>query len=261
MPNNRQSNGDPWATLQRELDRWTESGKTATFWWRDDDAVEDTPQLQTLDAISRETKVAVAVAVIPARLQSSLPRFLHQRDNFIVMQHGYSHRSYAAKGAKKIELGERPTDEIEAELKRGRQQLKAAFGEQFIPVLVPPWNRIEPRTYPVLIGAGFSGISTMWGRHSTYPFKGLLQVNTHLDPINWRHDRGFIGESDAIEQIQRHLSARRQQGGDIEEASGILTHHLIQNEEVWAFCQKLFEILNQHPAAKWLNAKQIWTKR
>jgi hypothetical protein len=53
MPNNKQSAGDPWATLQRELDRWAESGKTATFWWRDDDAVEETPQLQTLDALSR----------------------------------------------------------------------------------------------------------------------------------------------------------------------------------------------------------------
>jgi len=262
MRASNQSSIDAWAMLQRELDRWTESGKTATFWWRDDDAVEETPQLQALDALSREMKVPVAVAVIPARLQSSLPRFLQQRDNFIVMQHGYSHSSYAAKGAKKIELGgERSTDEIETELKRGRQQLKAAFGEQFIPVLVPPWNRIEPRTYPVLINAGFSGVSTMWARHSAYPFKGLLQVNTHLDPINWRHDRGFIGESDAIEQIHRHLSTRRLKGGDIAEASGILTHHLIQNKEVWAFCQKLFETLNQHPAAQWLNAKQIWTQK
>lgn len=259
MRASNQSSIDAWSTLQHELDRWTESGKTATFWWRDDDAVEETPQLQALDALSREMEVPVAVAVIPARLQSSLPRFLHQRDNFIVMQHGYSHSSYAAKGVKKIELGgERSTDEIQTELTNGRLQLSATFGEQFIPVLVPPWNRIEPRTYPVLISAGFSGVSTMWARHSAHPIKGLLQVNTHLDPINWRHDRGFIGETDAIEQIHRHLSARRQEGGDIAEASGILTHHLIQNEEVWTFCRTLFEMLNQHPAAKWLNAREIW---
>jgi len=259
MRTSKQSSIDAWTMLQRELDRWGESGKSATFWWRDDDAVEETPQLQALDKLSREMKVPVAVAVIPARLQHSLPQFLQQRDNFIVMQHGYSHSSYAATGAKKIELGgERSSDEIETELSNGRLQLGTAFGEQFIPVLVPPWNRIEPRTYSALVNAGFSGVSTMWARHSACPFKGLLQVNTHLDPINWRHDRGFIGETSAIEQIHRHLSARRLEGGDIAEPSGILTHHLIQNDEVWAFCRTLFEMLNQHPAAKWLNAREIW---
>jgi len=259
MPNNKQSAGDPWARLQRELDIWGESGKSATLWWRDDDAVEETPQLQELDVLSREMKIPVAIAVIPARLRNSLPLFLHARDNFIVMQHGYSHSSYAAKGAKKIELGgERSTDEIETELSSGRQQLGAAFGEQFIPVLVPPWNRIEPRIYAALVSAGFSGVSTMWARHCAHPVKGLLQVNTHLDPINWRQGRGFVGETIAVEQIYRHLSLRRLQGGDIMEPGGILTHHLSQNEQVWSFCRKLFEMLNRHPAVQWLNAREIW---
>ena len=259
MPASRKSNIDAWATLQHELDKWSESGKTATFWWRDDDAVEETPQLHALDALSREMKVPVSVAVIPARLQPSLAQFLHQKNNFIAMQHGYSHNSYAAEGAKKIELGgERSTDEIQTELTIGRLQLSTALAKQFIPVLVPPWNRIESRTYSALIKAGFSGISTMWARESAYPVNGLLQVNAHLDPVNWRHDRGFIGETRAIEQIHRHLCARRIEGGDIAEPSGILTHHLSQNDEVWAFCRTLFEILNQHPAVQWLNAREIW---
>jgi hypothetical protein len=250
---------DAWGMLQHELDRWAESGKSATFWWRDDDAVEETAQLRALDALSREMEVPVSLAVIPARLQRSLPQFLHQRDNFVVMQHGYSHSSYAEKGAKKIELGgERPTDEIQTELISGRQQLSNAFGEQFIPVLVPPWNRIESRIYPSLVSAGFSGVSTMWARHSAHPVKGLLQVNTHLDPVNWRHDRGFIGETSAVEQIYRHLSERRIAGGDIAEPGGILTHHLSQNDEVWTFCRKLFEMLNRHPAVQWLDARAIW---
>lgn len=259
MPGSMQSTIDAWAMLHHELDLWAESGKTATLWWRDDDATEETPQLHALDALSREMKIPVSVAVIPARLQRSLPQFLHARDNFIAMQHGYSHSNYAAIDAKKIELGgKRSTDEIQTELSAGRLQLAKAFGEQFIPVLVPPWNRIEPRVYSALTNAGFSGVSKMWTRESAYPLKGLLQVNTHLDPVNWRHDRGFIGENGAIEQIHRHLSARRLEGGDIAEPSGILTHHLSQNDEVWAFCRTLFKILNRHPAVRWLNAREIW---
>ena len=93
-----------WQTLQRELDLWAESDATATFWWRDDDAVSESPQLHTLDALSRELNVPVAVAVVPAQLDGSLPRYLRDRDNFTVLQHGYSHTSYAARGVKKIEV-------------------------------------------------------------------------------------------------------------------------------------------------------------
>ena len=259
MPGSPQSIPQAWSILQHELDLWVDSGKTATFWWRDDDAVEETPQLRKLDAISREMEVPVSLAVIPAGLHDSLPQFLHQRDNFTAMQHGYSHRSYALRAAKKIELGgDRSCDEIKAELVTGRRLLGAAFGEQFIPVLVPPWNRIESRIYSALASAGFSGISSIWARETVYPVKGLLQVNTHLDPVNWHQGRGFIGETNAIGQIHRHLCARRQAGGDVAEPTGILTHHLIQNDEVWAFCRTLFETLNRHPAAQWLNAREIW---
>jgi len=55
----------------------------------------------------------------------------HARDNFIAMQHGYSHSSYAAIGAKKIELGgKRSTDEIHIELTVGCLQLGNLFGKQ-----------------------------------------------------------------------------------------------------------------------------------
>ena len=248
-----------WTTLYSELDRWSESGKTANFWWRDDDAVEETVQLQMLDALSQETHVPVSVAVIPAGLHISLAQFLHSRENFIVLQHGYSHSSYTAKGGKKIELGgERSTDEIQAELITGCQQLSIAFANQFMPVMVPPWNRIEPRIYSSLAKAGFTGLSTMWARKTAWPCPGILQVNTHLDPINWRHDRGFIGETSALRQICQHLSATRLAQAGSTEPAGILTHHLVQNDEVWTFCKNLFTALNLHPAVKWLDAREIW---
>jgi len=248
-----------WTSLHHELDRWSKLGKTANFWWRDDDAAEETAQLQKLDALSQEARVPVSLAVIPAGLKASLVDFLNHRDNFIVLQHGYSHSSYAIEGAKKIELGgKRLTAEIEVDLIAGRRQLSTAFGIRFLPVLVPPWNRVESRIYSSLVNAGFTGLSTMWSRKTTYPASGILQVNTHLDPINWRQDRGFIGESIALGQICRHLSESRLAQSDIAEPGGVLTHHLIQNDEVWEFCKKLFETLNSHPAARWLNARDIW---
>jgi len=259
MSANSQSNLKAWSILQHELDLWADSGKTATFWWRDDDAVEETPQLHLLDMLSREMKIPVSLAVIPSGLHESLPLFLHKQDNFTAIQHGYAHRSYALEGMKKIELGgDRSDDDIQSDIFKGRLQLDTAFGEQFIPVLVPPWNRIERRVYPALIGAGFSGVSSMWARETAYPVKGLLQVNAHLDPVDWRHGRGFIGETIAIEQIHRHLSSGRLAAEDVAEPTGILTHHLVQNDEVWAFCRTLFDVLKRHPAVQWFDANKIW---
>ena len=248
-----------WPDLQLELDRWAAAGKTASFWWRDDDVVEETPQLHRLDALSREMNIPVAVAVIPAQLQKSLPRYLGSRNNFVALQHGYSHINYAAAEAKKIELGgNRSTDEVQADLSLGRQQLDKVLGEQFIPVLVPPWNRIESRLYPALSQLGFCGFSAIWARKAVYLADRVLQVNTHLDPVNWRHNRDFIGDTNALEQLLTQLSSSRLTGDDMTEPTGILTHHLMQTEEVWSFCRTLFEMLNRHPAVQWLSARNIW---
>ncbi len=259
MPDASTPTVSAWRTLQRELDLWANSGNIATFWWRDDDAVSESAQLHRLDALSCELGVPVAIAVIPAKLDDSLQHFLRDRDNFTVLQHGYSHTSYAAKGVKKIEVGgERSVGAITDELTFGRRVLGSSFGHRFLPVLVPPWNRIEVRTYDALVGAGFVGVSSMWARVKAYPADGLFQVNAHLDPVNWSRGSGFVGCYRAIAQINQHLYARRTGRRDAAEPTGILTHHRVQNNEVWAFCRMLLQVLSRHPAVHWLDTKTIW---
>ena len=248
-----------WANLQDELDLWSDSNNSATFWWRDDDATRETAELKRLDSLSQDLGIPLALASIPSLLDNSLPAYLSGRNNFTVFQHGYSHSSYAAEGIKRIEVGgERSTDEIQTQLTTGLQKMQDSFIDQFLPVLVPPWNRIESRAYAALVSAGFCGVSSMWARASEYPAEGLLQVNTHLDPVNWRHDRGFIGESISIAHICKHLIGRRSGGQTSNEPTGILTHHLAQTEDVWVFTGKLMRKLSEHPAVEWLDARSIW---
>ena len=125
-------------------------------------------------------------------------------------------------------------------------------------VLVPPWNRVESRVFSALTRADFIGLSSMWARKQTFPAPELLQVNTHLDPVNWRFGGQFLGEYRAISQLRRHLYARRVGLREIDEPTGILTHHLVQDDSVWEFTDALFRFINQHPASKWLSAKDIW---
>ena len=98
----------------------------------------------------------------------------------------------------------------------------------------------------------------MWARRAASPGAGLRQNNAHLDPINWRGGGGFIGEYRAIGQLLRHLQARRSGHCDPDEATGLLTHHLVQKEDVWIFCRRLLECLQRHPAAQWHSAAEIW---
>lgn len=248
-----------WSRLDKELELWSGAGKTAYFWWRDDDAVALTPELQQLDQLSQTMGVPIAIALIPQRLDESLIKFIKHKNYFKVLQHGYAHQSYAFEGQKKIEVGgDRSLESIRDDLWMGFKLLKKSLNPQFVPVLVPPWNRINTDIYPLLSPIGFRGISAMWARKNAFAAKQLYQVNTHLDPVNWRYGRGFIHENKAVGLIYEHLLAKRTGQKDAGEATGLLSHHLVQNDDVWLFCEKLMGHLKQHAAVTWLDAKQLW---
>jgi hypothetical protein len=248
-----------WNWLARELDRWGESELSASFWWRDDDAVEPSTALDRLLQLSTQHGLPLALAVIPAGLQSQLVTHLQQFPQVSVLQHGFDHRSHALPGQRKLELGgDRDTDDILIELQQGYRIMHRQFGNRFTPVLVPPWNRIDARLVTRLTSIGLRGISAMRVRRMACPAPGLLQVNTHLDPVNWRQRRGFIGLYPAIAILVQHLIARRTGYRDLQEPTGILSHHLVQSDTVWRFLELLFTFLDKHPAAIWTDATSIW---
>lgn len=248
-----------WRWLERELEHWAAAGKTAHFWWRDDDASDTSAALERLLHSSQTAQVPLALAVIPASLKPALVARLRQQPLISVLQHGYAHTSHAAPGQRKLELGgRRSSDEIDNDLGLGKQILARHFGTHFVPALVPPWNRIDAAIVGRLPDLGFSGISTMKKRAMAHPAPGLLQVNAHLDPINWRHYGGFIGLYPAIAILLQHLIAKRSGYRDSAEPTGILSHHLVQNEAVWRFLDDLLRFLDEHPAASFVDAREIW---
>ncbi len=248
-----------WQWLGGELDTWADKGHTASFWWRDDDATEPGGALDRLAGLSYSWNVPLALAVIPDRLKPRLVEFLHHRKLITVLQHGYAHENHAAPGQRKLELGgTRDTAKLIVDLEQGYQILKRHFDDRFSPVLVPPWNRIDSKLLSRLSEIGFAGISIMKVRRNAYPAPGLLQVNTHLDPVNWRHTGGFIGVYPAIAILIQHLQARRTGYRDTDEPTGILTHHLVQNDAVWRFLEDLLQFLSDHPAVTWQDATDIW---
>ncbi len=242
-----------WENLEVELDAWEAQGKTATLWWRDDDAVCPTPQLERLVDLSGATSTPLALAVIPSPAEDSLSAYLSGHPLVCVIQHGYAHINHTDSEDKKSELGpERPADEILAELARGWGRLEGFKNR--LAVLVPPWNRINPELVSRL---PLLGLSTFGPRRGAEPAPGLIQVNTHADIMDWRKRR-FIGPEADLESIIKHLSGRREGAVDAAEPTGLLTHHKDHDEGAWEFLKNLMARIHGHPAAGWLSAKQVF---
>ncbi|WP_211109241.1 polysaccharide deacetylase family protein [Azospirillum tabaci] len=246
-----------WDALTAELDAWAAAGRTASLWWRDDDAIEPTPALDRMIALSIETAAPLALAVIPAGVTDALAPVVDAAPGVTVLQHGWSHANHAAPPAKKAELGaDRPTATVLAELAEGRTVLDHLFGPRALPVLVPPWNRIAPGVAAGLPGAGFNGLSVFGPRRVSTV--NMMCVNTHIDPVAWKDGKRFLGDAEALGMAVTHLRARRLGAVDAEEPTGLLTHHLVMDGETWAFTARFLTVTRRHPAARWLPADTLF---
>ncbi len=251
-----------WRHLNEELDAWATAGRSATLWWRDDDAVEPSPELARLMAIAQARDLPLALAVIPARASEALAEWLKSSEARVtLLQHGYAHQSHAPVGEKKVELGpQRPATVVLEELARGWGRMTDLFGETWAPILVPPYNRIAEEVVQGLAGLGFQGLSTYCPRRAVLAAPGLVQVNTHVDIMHWPDPRGFLGEAESLELLIAQLRARRLEEVDATEPTGLLTHHPAHDEPAWAFLETLLDRLAGHSATRFVEASEAFAR-
>ena len=253
-----------WSDLIDEFDRWSDAGRVATLWWRDDDAAGPSERLDRLLSISGD--IPIALAVIPAGADSRLAAWLahpsrsRQTARLFVLQHGWRHQSHAVDGKKSEFPPERSRRAVADDLVAGRMQLVMLFEAHSLPVLAPPWNRFYCRFLSLLPDCGLAGISRVGPRRSVRPAPGVVAANVHVDLVAWTGDRGFIGEGAALRGLIGHLRARRSKGIDEGEPTGILTHHLVQDEATDTFLRKLAAVTGGHRAARWLDATEVFAR-
>jgi hypothetical protein len=253
-------NAPEWEVLARECDAWAAGGRRIELWWRDDDAVADTPALRRLVDLASVPRapVPIALAVIPASLEASLPAYLKSHQSVSVLQHGFAHRNQAPAGGKKSEFpGSRPWAEVAADLARGRDRLAGTFGAQFVPALTPPWNRIDKAHGSRLAELGYRGLTAYLARTGAAS-GGIVQVNTHVDVIDWHGSRGFVGLPAALGLLAGHLAAKRTGKADPAEPTGVLTHHLVHDTETWAFLGELLDWCAKRPNVEWRSAADLF---
>lgn len=241
-----------WTPLVHELARWQAAGLTLPLWWRDDDAIAPGPALDRLTALAGAHGLPVHLAVIPSGATQALADHVHTTPHLIPVVHGWSHLSHAPPGDKKAEFGDhRPLDTMQDEAAQGLARLSKLFSDRLIRMFVPPWNRIAPQMVGELAGLGYHALSTFTPRTAPLAARGLVQVNTHLDPIAWKAGRGLADPDTLITQLVQQLADRRTGRADNDEPYGLLTHHLVHDDAIWGFSDALLTRLMDGPVRRW----------
>ena len=247
-----------WLALEQEVAQWRGLGRPVDIWWRDDDACVATPELSRLLALARDAGVPLALAVIPQGARADA--FGDMAPQVEVLQHGADHLNRGGAQGKKTEFPlSEPAEEAIQRLLKGRRHLKQLFGERALAVLAPPWNRFAPDRIGDLARAGYIGLSTFQPRQGREPAPGLIQVNTHVDIIDWRAGRTFVGEERVLDMMATQMRARRLGQCDADEPLGLLTHHAVHEPSAWEFLQRLFERSQAMAGLRWRCASEIFS--
>jgi hypothetical protein len=239
-----------WADVTAALDRAQDAGRPIRVWLRDDDAVTATAALERLDRLCGGVALPVLLAVIPQPATPALAAWIAGRPGFTPCQHGFAHLNHAPPGARAVELGGRPVPTVLDELDQGRRLLQQLFGNRLAPILVPPWNRIDPDLVPHLSDAGYTALSTFGPKPAGH---GLASRNADLDIIDWRQGRRGRSLDDLSGKLVPLIEAAQAEGQPI----GILTHHLAHDDQAWAVLEEIVSGLQCHPAVRFADVADL----
>jgi peptidoglycan/xylan/chitin deacetylase (PgdA/CDA1 family) len=231
--------------LRKTIDDAERQGRKIRLWLRDDDAVEPTGSLERLLELTQIHEIPVTLAVIPKATGDALVNRLKDAPLASVALHGWSHQNHAPTGEKKQELGaHRPAPVVLAELQQGFDKLATLHSERFVPMLVPPWNRLAPTLWPELPALGLKLLSVFGKEKEGSP---IPLMNTHVDIMDWHGTGGARPAADIFAELAGWI-ARDNRPAVI----GVLTHHLVHDIAAWEFLEALFAITATHPACEWV---------
>jgi predicted glycosyltransferase len=241
--------GEAWRRLGEALDEIAQTGTSLPVWWRDDDVVAPSPALDRLLGLSERFNAPLALATIPLLATQKLAERLVHESRVDIIVHGLAHRNHSPPGELSSELGiGQPLLDRMAALYGAHERLRRLFGSKVVPMLAPPWNRIGDDLAERLGEMGFVGLSTFKRRRSREVATGVLQVNTHIDPVFWRGHGGLRDEAAMLDDLAALARETASRPPEEREPIGLLTHHLEHDPWVWRFVEELLACLSAHKA-------------
>ena len=228
--------------LRSTLERWQADERGIEIFFRDDDVDEDEESLRRLLDIFVRRNVALNLAVIPGCLTDSAIRYLGgHRDTYPDLielnQHGWRHVNHEREG-RKCEFGiSRTFSEQLSDIALGMAKMTSAFGDSWVPVFVPPWNRCTEHTCRALDQSGFLVLSRDEDGAPVSGY-GFREISISLDLYKWR---GGAAMRPVVEILQDLILQMAQP-----KWTGVMLHHKVMSDEAFSFVDLLLETLNQY---------------
>lgn len=243
------------APIREEAARWHAAGRVPVFWLRDDDAVDPTPALDRLISLTAVYDVPLTLAVIPKLTGGPLAVRLDREDHVTVAVHGWAHKSHrtgaATGGSAGGEYGPQRSAEVRLEETRGALvKLRRLHLDRVLPVLVPPWNRIERAFVPRLAEVGYAALSA-WGAEAAGP---VPEVNAQVGIM--AYSPGTAATAHPVQvasQIAARMRACREAGRG---ATGLLTHHLVHDADTEGLLRLIIEV-TRNAGGTWVSLRDL----
>ncbi|HEX4947676.1 MAG TPA: DUF2334 domain-containing protein [Blastocatellia bacterium] len=225
-----------WSELQQQL----ATINHVDVFFRDDDVDEDEPTLRRLLQLFAQKNVPVILGVIPARLTGECVELLaHFSTSIEIVQHGWQHVNHELTG-RKCEFGSsRNFEEQVGDIARGQVQMNEAFGNNWFPAFIPPWNRCTAQTHQALEQLGFRVLSQL---RKDAPITGFSfqEISVTLDLFTWKDGATLKPQEELLQEMIEQLSQPQ--------PIGIMLHHKIMNDDAFLFLEQLLDALRQAPA-------------
>jgi len=154
-------------------------------------------------------------------------------------QHGWLHQNHEREG-RKCEFGaSRAYAEQLADIMQGQARMNEAFGPNWVPVFIPPWNRCTEETRRAIDHLGFRALSAKQGISVVTGYR-FEEISITLDLYRWNGGARLKAPEEVVSELIAQLS--RQQ------TIGVVLHHKVMDEQAFFLLVSLLDTLAAHPA-------------
>lgn len=241
-------------SLALAIQRGVGNHSSAVF-FRADDIGAGGKAFEVLCQIFRNHQVPLAMAVVPAWLSAARREQLFraapvEEPYWGWHQHGWRHVNWQRTG-KKSEFGEeRPFEKQWRDIMQGRQKMQYIFGDHFIQVFTPPWNRLSNATIRILQQLDFKGVSLAG------PFPRGTKLPIALANLRVQMDLHTRKARNGPEDFQ-HLLVELETLVGRKEPFGIMIHHHRMTPFAFEFLDHLLYLLKTEARSRFLSFTEI----
>jgi peptidoglycan/xylan/chitin deacetylase (PgdA/CDA1 family) len=153
---------------------------------------------------------------------------------FELNQHGWLHLNHEREG-RKCEFGvSRTYAEQLADVARGQARMTEAFGTNWFPVFIPPWNRCTEETLRAVDHLGFRALSAKRGDSAVTGYR-FAEISITLDLYRWKGGARLKSPEDVVDELITQTSGQQ--------TIGVSLHHKVMDEHAFSFLDSLLDTL------------------